>query len=97
MLLASMRFRETTSRSAMRSRLKTAGLTAIIVAGTLGALQDARADEGGISFWLPGIYGSLAALPQQPGWAPMVAYPAMPKVGMLLFMMGSSEPLMIWS
>jgi hypothetical protein len=27
------------------------------------------ADENGISFWLPGIYGSLAAVPQQPGWS----------------------------
>src|SRR5438874_7248422 len=30
----------------------------------------ARADENGISFWLPGLFGSLAAVPQQqPGWA----------------------------
>ena len=29
----------------------------------------ALADEGGVSFWLPGIYGSLAAAPQQPGWS----------------------------
>lgn len=28
----------------------------------------ARADEGGVSFWLPGTYGSLAAVPQTPGW-----------------------------
>jgi hypothetical protein len=28
-----------------------------------------HADEGGISFWLPGQYGSLAATPQTPGWA----------------------------
>jgi hypothetical protein len=28
-----------------------------------------RADEGGVSFWLPGQYGSLAATPQTPGWA----------------------------
>jgi hypothetical protein len=27
------------------------------------------ADEGGVSFWLPGLYGSLAALPAQPGWS----------------------------
>lgn len=27
------------------------------------------ADEGGVSFWLPGIFGSLAAAPQQPGWS----------------------------
>jgi hypothetical protein len=29
----------------------------------------ARADEGGVSFWLPGFFGSLAATPLQPGWS----------------------------
>jgi hypothetical protein len=29
----------------------------------------ARADEGGVSFWLPGQFGSLAAAPQTPGWS----------------------------
>jgi hypothetical protein len=29
----------------------------------------ARADEGGVGFWIPGLYGSLAAAPQVPGWA----------------------------
>jgi hypothetical protein len=28
----------------------------------------ALGDEGGVSFWLPGIYGSLAATPVGPGW-----------------------------
>ena len=33
------------------------------------------ADEGGVSFWLPGFYGSLAAVPQQqPGWSAVWAY-----------------------
>jgi hypothetical protein len=27
------------------------------------------ADEGGVSFWLPGLFGSLAAAPVQPGWS----------------------------
>ena len=27
----------------------------------------AKADEGGVSFWIPGFFGSLAATPQQPG------------------------------
>ena len=31
--------------------------------------QISRADEGGVSFWLPGQYASLAAAPQVPGWA----------------------------
>jgi hypothetical protein len=28
----------------------------------------ATADEGGVSFWIPGFFGSLAAAPLQPGW-----------------------------
>src|SRR6476646_4150807 len=36
----------------------------------LAALPDvAHADENGISFWVPGFFGSLAATPQQPGWS----------------------------
>jgi hypothetical protein len=31
--------------------------------------QRAVADEGGVSFWLPGTYGSLAAVPGQAGWS----------------------------
>ena len=29
----------------------------------------ALADESGVSFWVPGFFGSLAATPQQPGWS----------------------------
>ena len=29
----------------------------------------ALADEGGVSFWVPGFFGSLAAAPAQPGWS----------------------------
>ncbi len=29
----------------------------------------ARADQGGIGFWLPGAFGSLAATPLTPGWS----------------------------
>jgi hypothetical protein len=36
--------------------------TGIMCGGALG-------DEGGVSFWLPGEFGSLAATPQAPGWA----------------------------
>src|ERR1700731_1931995 len=31
--------------------------------------QSALADESGVSFWVPGFFGSLAATPQQPGWS----------------------------
>ncbi len=38
------------------------------------APSPAKADEGGISFWLPGLFGSLAAVPGQPGWALSTIY-----------------------
>ena len=34
----------------------------------------AHADEGGLSFWLPGLMGSLSAVPGQPGWSWLTAY-----------------------
>jgi hypothetical protein len=36
--------------------------------------QAALADEGGVSFWVPGFFGSLAAAPQQPGWSLATIY-----------------------
>ena len=42
---------------------------AALALANLSAISEVRADEGGVSFWLPGIYGSLAATPQQPGWS----------------------------
>ena len=38
------------------------------------APQPAKADEGGVSFWTPGFFGSLAAAPQQPGWSVATIY-----------------------
>jgi hypothetical protein len=35
----------------------------------LAVPQTAFADAGGLSFWLPGLFGSLAATPTVPGWA----------------------------
>jgi hypothetical protein len=59
--------------AAMRRNRHVHGACAIGCALFLGALIDAptaaRADEGGISFWIPGFYGSLAAAPLEPGWA----------------------------
>jgi len=34
----------------------------------------AYADEGGVSFWLPGQFGSLAAVPSVPGWSMAEVY-----------------------
>ena len=36
--------------------------------------QTVLADEGGVSFWIPGFYGSLAAVPPQPGWSVVTIY-----------------------
>jgi hypothetical protein len=47
-----------------RAFVVAAGCCAMLVAAS-----SARADEGGVSFWLPGTYGSLAAVPGQPGWS----------------------------
>lgn len=41
---------------------------------TFSASAEVKADESGVSFWLPGIYGSLAAAPQQPGWSLATTY-----------------------
>jgi len=34
----------------------------------------AKADQGGVSFWIPGFFGSLAAAPLQPGWTLQTNY-----------------------
>jgi hypothetical protein len=58
------------NESKIRRRIGCAAATVALVAGA----DIARADESGISFWLPGQYGSLAAVPQTPGWALGVVY-----------------------
>jgi hypothetical protein len=46
------------------------GIAAVVLASAITFLsQRASADESGISFWVPGFFGSLAATPQQPGWS----------------------------
>lgn len=50
--------------SARRSRI-----SAIIAILACAAPNAALADAGGVSFWVPGMFGSLAAAPGQPGWA----------------------------
>jgi hypothetical protein len=40
-----------------------------------GQAQSTRADEGGVSFWQPGQYGSFAAIAPSPGWSlPLMFY-----------------------
>src|SRR5215468_4890475 len=56
------------SRSLVRV---SAAAIAVPLAGTivLSAATSSFADEGGVSFWVPGFYGSLAATPQVPGFS----------------------------
>jgi hypothetical protein len=49
-----------------------AALALAIVLGVLAG--QTLADEGGVSFWLPGQYGSLVAVPPTPGWAFAMIY-----------------------
>ena len=41
----------------------------LIAAAVVLCPQVSSADEGGVSFWLPGFFGSLAAAPLQPGFS----------------------------
>jgi hypothetical protein len=53
-----------------QTSLRASAAAALLCAGFLSATASvALADESGTSFWLPGIFGSLAATPGQPGWA----------------------------
>jgi hypothetical protein len=47
---------------------------ALALAIALSVSESSRADEGGVSFWVPGFFGSLAATPQQPGWSLATIY-----------------------
>jgi hypothetical protein len=50
----------------VRPSIPAAAFSALIIASTP---QASLADEGGVSFWLPGIFGSLAAVPGTPGFS----------------------------
>ena len=54
----------TAARRAITGVFASAFLSAVVAVPTA-----TRADEGGVSFWLPGLFGSLAAAPQEPGWS----------------------------
>jgi hypothetical protein len=57
----------------MRDMLRRTALT-IAMATACFAAGPAQADEGGLSFWLPGNFGSLAAVPGTPGWSWATVY-----------------------
>ena len=43
-------------------------ILALALGLTLALPATSFADEDGVSFWIPGLFGSLAAVPQHPGW-----------------------------
>src|SRR6516164_4731419 len=53
-------------RSSLRSLATT---TALAIGAAISLPAISFADEDGVSFWIPGFFGSLAAVPQQPGWS----------------------------
>jgi hypothetical protein len=61
--------------SAVGPRLRSGVVITSIALGSVAAVPDiARADEGGVSFWIPGLFGSLAAVPGTPGWSTTEIY-----------------------
>jgi len=54
-----------------RKTMVLGGLCALAITATP---QQALADASGVSFWLPGTFGSLAATPTVPGWAYSTIY-----------------------
>ncbi len=57
-------------RGARRWVLVSAAAAVSVAAAPLTA----HADEKGISFWLPGLFGSFASVPVDPGWSGTVIY-----------------------
>jgi len=60
------------ARPGISSLLRRLAAALVLTLGAASALPTVSlADENGVSFWLPGLFGSLAAVPQQP---PQVGY-----------------------
>jgi hypothetical protein len=61
--------------SPMRAALRSSAAAILLCVGMVSMSSSVSlADESGTSFWLPGIYGSLAAVPGTPGWAVASVY-----------------------
>jgi hypothetical protein len=57
----------------MRCRIR--AVTCVLFAITASPRNTALADEGGVSFWMPGQDGSFAAVAPSAGWSlPLVFY-----------------------
>lgn len=61
-------------QNGLRKTLKEGLLLVLSVGLGVSVSLPAIADEGGTSFWLPGQYGSLAAVPGDPGWSLPLIY-----------------------
>jgi hypothetical protein len=58
------------SRSEGQHGVRSARLLAVATGAAASLMPGASlADEGGVSFWLPGLFGSLTAVPTAPGWS----------------------------
>ena len=70
---------------------------AVLAAAAMAAFvpNAAAADEGGLSFWLPGLYGSFAATPTTPGWswATLYVHPSVEAGGGVQFPRGGRVDL----
>jgi hypothetical protein len=67
-------FAETRGRATRGSRWARPAAAGILAVAIALFSQAARADEGGVSFWVPGFFGSLAATPLVPGWSLATIY-----------------------
>src|SRR5262245_24796927 len=67
----SMSKRGVNRRYCVRGTAISAAIAAVV---TLATLRESSADEGGVSFWLPGFDGSFAAVPMDPGWSLAFVY-----------------------
>jgi hypothetical protein len=56
------------ARGIRRNRARR-GCAIALVSLAVAWSHTARADEGGVGFWIPGFFGSLAATSQVPGWS----------------------------
>jgi hypothetical protein len=58
-----------------KSASQSSAVVMLVCAGILSITSSASvAEESGISFWLPGLYGSLSATPTTPGWSVATIY-----------------------
>ncbi len=60
------------TRQALRRKLVAAVFVGLCIFAS--SEDHAKADQGGLSYWLPGTFGSLAAAPGVPGWAYSTIY-----------------------